>query len=393
MSSWLAYAALALALLAPAVHAAPRIPSRGDEVIEHLPRRADPAQQELRRLRAQLAANPNDLALATGIARRYIVTARAETDPRYLGYAQAALAPWWNSPAPPHEVRLLRATVLQSTHHFPEALQDLDAVLAADPRNSQAWLTRATVQTVRGDYAGATSSCAHLSSLATELVTIACIANVAGMNGRAAKGEILLDATLRRAGDLDPGMRAWVLTLLAEMASRRGDETLAEARFSRALALTPRDSYLLGVYCDLLLDQRRPREVLLLVQDQTRIDGLLLRYALALQQIPGEQQALRRADDELKARFAAAMQRGDSVHQREQARYELHLRGDSKTALALAQKNWAVQKESADMRVLLEAALKAGDKKAAAPALDWISKNAVEDVALARLARQIGGGA
>ena len=56
--------------------------------------------------------------------------------------------------------------------------------------------------------------------------------------------------------------------------------------------------------------------------------------------------ALARADVELKARFAAAAQRGDTVHQREQARYELHVRGDSRTALALAEKNWAVQKET-----------------------------------------------
>ncbi len=188
-------------------------------------------------------------------------------------------------------------------------------------------------------------------------------------------------------------MQGWVLTLLAEMATRRGDAALAEQRYRTALALTPRDSYLVGAYADFLLDQRRPREVLPLVRDQARIDSLLLRHALALQQIPGEHEALRRADDELKARFAAAMQRGDSVHQREQARYELQLRGDSKSALALAQKNWAVQKESADMRVLLEAALKAGDKAAAAPVLDWIRKHAVEDVALARLAKQIGAGA
>jgi Tfp pilus assembly protein PilF len=393
MSTRFAQAALVLALLAPGARATPHIPGRGDDVIERLPLGADPARQELRRLRAQLAANPHDLALATGIARRYIQTARTETDPRYLGYAQAALAPWWNSPAPPSAVRLLRATLLQSTHHFPEALHDLDAVVAADPGNAQAWLTRATVQTVRGEYAAATASCAHLSSLATELVSITCIASVAGMNGRAANSEALLAATLRRAGDVEPGLHAWVLTLLAELAGRRGDAALAEQRYRRALVLTPRDSYLAGAYADFLLDQRRPREVLPLVRDQTRIDGLLLRYALALQQIPGQQQALRQADDELRARFAAAIQRGDSVHQREQARYELQLRGDSKAALALARKNWAVQKESADMRVLLEAALKAGDKPAAAPVLDWIRNNAVEDVALARLARQIAAGA
>ena len=73
----------------------------------------------------------------------------------------------------------LRATLLQSTHHFAGAMRDLDAVVAARP-------TRATVQTVRGEYAAASASCARLSSLTTELVSITGIANVAGMNGRAA---------------------------------------------------------------------------------------------------------------------------------------------------------------------------------------------------------------
>ena len=396
MSTRFAYAAGVLtlmALLATTLHAAPHVPQRGDDIVERLPRRTDPAQQALRQLRAQLAARPHDVALTTAIAQRYIVTARAETDPRYLGYAQAALAPWWNQPAPPHAVRLLRATLLQSTHHFSEAMQDLDAVVAADPADAQAWLTRATVLTVRGEYAAATASCARLSSLAAELVAITCLTNVTAMSARAAASEALLDATLKRNADADAGMHTWALTLLAEMAGRRGAATLAEQRYRRALALTPRDSYLVGAYCDFLLDQGRPRDVLPLVQDHTRIDALLLRHALALQRIPGQQHASRRADDELRARFSAAMQRGDSVHQREQARYELQLRGDSKAALVLAQKNWTVQKEAADMRVLLEAALGAGDRPAAAPVLAWMRTHGVADVTLARLARQLGAGA
>jgi predicted Zn-dependent protease len=187
-------------------------------------------------------------------------------------------------------------------------------------------------------------------------------------------------------------LQVWVLTLLGEMAERRGDAAAAEARYKRALALSPRDSYLVGAYADFLLDQKRAPEVITLVKDQTRIDGLLLRYALALQQT-GDTAKLRSADAELKARFGAAMQRGDTVHQREQARYELHVRGDSKSALVLAQKNWAVQKESADMRVLLEAAVKAKDKAASAPVLEWVARHAVEDVAVQRLVRQLQGGA
>ncbi|NHZ96513.1 hypothetical protein F2P46_12290 [Massilia sp. CCM 8734] len=374
---------------------APHIPASGGAVVERLPRRADPVQRELASLRAQLAASPSDLALATRTAQRYIAVARQETDPRYFGYAQAALAPWWSMAAPPPEVRLLRAILLQSTHHFAEALRDLDAIVAADPANPQAWLTRAIVQTVRGDYQAATASCARLSSLSTELVTITCVANVGAMTGRSAKSEALLEMTLRRNQEADAGMQVWVLTLLGEMAQRRGDARAAEERFRRALALDARDSYLLGAYADFLLDQRRAPEVIALVKDHTRIDALLLRHALALRQggAAGTGDALRNADAELKARFEAAMRRGDTVHQREQARYELHIRANANNALALAQQNWAVQKESADMIILLEAAAKAGDKAAAAPVIDWVARHALEDVAVARLVKQIRAGA
>jgi len=393
MTKLFAIAAVACAAFAQCAHAAPYIPASGNSVVEHLPRRADPAQQALRQLRVQLAANPNDVALATSVARQHIATARRETDPRYFGYAQAALAPWWTMAAPPTEVRLLRATLLQSTHHFPEAMRDLDAVVAADPENAQAWLTRATVQTVRGDYQAAIASCARLSRIASQLVSSTCLANVGAMTGRAAASEALLDLTLRRNADADPELQVWVLTLLAEIAERRGENALAEARYRRALQLSPQDSYLLGALADFLLDQRRGGEVTALLREQTRVDGLLLRYALALQQVRGTAAPLARATAELEARFQAAMQRGDTVHQREQARFELQLRGDSKTALALAQKNWAVQKEAADMRVLLEAAVKAGDRAAAAPVLDWVARNKVEDVALTRLARALKAGA
>jgi tetratricopeptide (TPR) repeat protein len=385
----LIFSALALLLAATAAQAAPYIPSSGQQVIETLPRRGDPVQQALRHMRSELSSNPNDLALATEIARRYIALGRSETDPRYLGYAQAALAPWWWLAAPPPQVRLLRATLLQSTHQFTPALDDLRAVLDADPNNAQAWLTRATVQTVQGDYAGATASCAHVSSLSIELVTITCIANVGAVTGRALKSEQLLDLTLERSPNAPAELQVWSLTLLAEMAQRRGDAVAAETRYRRALAMSPRDSYLQGAYADFLLEQRRPAEVLVLLKDQMRIDALLLRRALALQQ-QGQKQLLAADIKELAARFDAAMQRGDTVHQREQARFELMLRKDPATALALARKNWAVQKEPADIRIYLEAALQARDS--ARPAVDWVAQHRTEDVGSAALIRQLKTG-
>jgi tetratricopeptide (TPR) repeat protein len=370
---------------------APYIPASGRQVLETVPRRGDPVQQELHRLRSQLNASPNDIGLATTVARRYIALGRSEADPRYLGYAQAALEPWWRQTAPPSEVRLLRATLLQSTHQFAPALIDLKAVLTADPRNAQAWLTQATVQTVQGDYAGATASCARVSGLSVELVTITCIANIGAMTGKAAQSEKLLDLTLARSANAPAELQLWSLTLLAEMAQRRGDAAVAEARYRRALALDPRDSYLQGAYADLLLEQGRAGDVLTLLQGQERIDALLLRSALAMEQTSGHI-ALQADIRELTARFEAAAQRGDTVHQREQARFELKLRHDAGAALALARKNWAVQKEPADIRIYLEAAVAARDTGAAKPVIDWIAQHHIEDVVAARLIRQLQTG-
>jgi hypothetical protein len=248
------------------------------------------------------------------------------------------------------------------------------------------------VLTVRGEYAKASASCARLSSLASELISITCIANIGSLSGRAAHSEQLLEKTLQRsASAVTPELQVWVLTLLAEMATRRGAASVAEERFQAALALDPKDSYLLGAYADLLLDQSRPLEVVKLVKEHSRIDALLLRHALALQHIPGSGVTLAALTKELSDRFNAALQRGDTVHQREQARFELQLQNAPKAALALAQKNWAVQKEAADVRIYLEAALKA--KGDAGPVLNWIKTSGLEDVAVNKLAQQLKAGA
>ena len=131
---------------------------------------------------------------------------------------------------------------------------------------------------------------------------------------------------------------------------------------------------------------------LTLLRDQSRIDALLLRRALALQQQGGDARALAADVKELAARFDAAALRGDTVHQREQARFELLLRRDAKAALALARKNWAVQKEPADIRIYLEAAVQARDAAAAKPVVDWITQHKIEDVAAQRLMRELSTG-
>jgi hypothetical protein len=164
------------------------------------------------------------------------------------------------------------------------------------------------------------------------------------------------------------------------MAVRLADTTGAEKHFLAALAIAPSDSYLQGAYADFLLDLGRNREVIAMLKDKTRADGLLLRYALALEASHADTAAANIVV--LGDRFDAATLRGDTVHQREQSRFELHLRKNAARALALAQSNWQVQREPADVRIYLEAARAASDSVSEKVVLSWLQQTGLQDAAL-----------
>ena len=359
------------------------IPKSGSQVLETLPSRDDPVQRELQQLRSALAANPNDLRAAVPLAQRYVEIWRDGGDPRYLSYAQAALGPWWKLSNPPLAARVMRATLLQSLHHFAEALADLDAVVKGDPGNAQAWLTRATILQVLGDYPRAKSSCEQLSRLAPSLVTQTCLSSVLSLNGEAGQAYQQLSEALRKTPTVSSDIKLWVLTLLAEIAQRRGEQRAAQADFDQAMALGVPDTYLLAAYSDFLLEQRNPAKVATLLKDKTKVDVLLLRYALALKALNNSDAPKYSAM--LAQRFEAARMRGDMVHLRELARFELELANDPVTALRIAKQNWQVQKEPADTRVLLQSAVAAHDPKSARPVLDWLQNNGLEDRSLVPL--------
>jgi len=117
--------------------------------------------------------------------------------------------------------------------------------------------------------------------------------------------------------------------------------------------------------------------------DKTRTDPVLLRYALAFE--AERSPALQAAAQDLRARFEASRLRGDRVHQREEARFTLYVLGDGQRALQLAKANWAVQREIADVRILLEAALATADAPTVAMMKDWLRDTRLEDARVARL--------
>jgi tetratricopeptide (TPR) repeat protein len=376
---------LAVLLAIAPVAAAPFVPADDAQVLERLPEKLDPSLVELKRLRSALAQHPDDLSLATKFARRAIEAAREAGDPRYLGQAQAALAPWWSLADPPPAALLLRATLKQSTHDFAGALADLDRLIAQRPTDGQALLTRATVLTVQGRYGDARADCARIARLTIPLVTSACAAAPASLSGEAESASYSLALALARQPDADASLREWALTLAAEIAWRRGDHGAAETQFRAALALDARDPYLIAAYADFLLDRGRAAEVVPLVRDYTRNDSLLLRLALAEARLPQTRAAFETHRADLAARFDAARRRGDSLHRREEALYTLAILGDARAALKLARENWQVQKEPADLRILVAAALAARDAQALDEARAWIASHKLEDASIAAL--------
>ena len=361
--------ALLGAVYLPRAQASPYVPSSDSVMLAELPagtRYADLAARRLARGR---------LDVAVPLAQFYIQQSRLSGDLRYLGYAQAVLAPWVNQrPAAP-DALVLHATVQQSRHEFSAALATLDLALRVRPNDPQALLTRATILRVLGRYREASAACEQFARSVDPRLSALCIQSLRGLNGH-------LDSAYAALLQLSPqgwlnAEKSWLYSELGEMAVRLGLDADAQRWFQRDLNLAPADFYVRAAYADLLLRQGRAGEALTLLQGQESFEPLLLRIAIAQKQLHDPRLALSSA--RLKAAFAAETQRGEAVHRREQARFLLEVEDQPKLALAAASENWAVQREPDDVLVLVAAARAAGNPAAAEPALDFVRSEGLRD--------------
>lgn len=388
MNPRLLAALLVLSSLSFHAVAVPYLPKSDDQVLERLPFKPnDPIARELSQLRAALRRDPHNLDAAVTLANRYYGLVGEEGDPRYLGYAQAALAPWWDMPEPPLEVQVLRASIRQFRHDFAGAVEDLGHVLEREPRHVRALALRAIIHIVQARYPQARVDCQAMRRVGSSLVGFGCEAMVDGLTGKAGAAYAALDAAVARTADIAPPDLLWLQIRLAELAQRQGRDDLAEAHFKQALNLGITDTFLLAAYSDLLLDKKRYADVVAMLKDKARSDVLLLRLVFAERALVLPTAKDREA--ELAARYAASQLRGETVHQQEEARFELQVRNDAKKALALAQENWKAQREPRDARIFLEAAIAMKDAAAAQPVLQWLDESGIEDAYLTGLGRQL----
>lgn len=323
------------------------------------------------------ATSPEAAAVA---ARDAIRLARSTADPRYLGRAQAVLAPWWDQPAAPVALAILQATVQQGRHEFAAAHQVLTRALARDAMQPQGWLTLATLERLAARYPQALAACAQVARAGATVYAAACALETRSLQGEhdaARRGLMAL-----RSQSSDDGTRAWLLSLLGESEERAGRDAAALQAYRDSLAMAP-DGYTALVAADLLLRTGQPRAALALLADQPDTDAVLLRRAQALRL--GKDTRWQAMATELRGRFTALDARGDNpaAHARERALAYLWLESDPMRAWEQARLNLDLQKEPLDWWLALHSATQAGDRQALAALREALRASGLRDARLA----------
>ncbi len=365
----------------------PYTPGADSEILQEVPAIADPAVGEMRALRTALDASRNSLTAAIHLADAYIDYGRQIGDAHYAGYAEAVIEPWAQAPVPPAAALVTEATILQYRHQFNEARNLLQRSVQLNPHDAQAWLTLATLEMVQGNYQKAALNCAQVAGNADVQTGLTCFAGLRSYTGRAHESLAMLKQVAAATESGSPAYKVWVEGLMAESAERLGDWPLAETHYRNALKLQPHDNFLLVAYADFLLDRGRPQEVLPLLADHAQSDTAFLRLALAQEALHSDQ--VQRFVWIMAARFEALRARGSEYFGREESRFALQLQHDPRTALDMGLRNWQMQREPWDARVVLQAALAAKRPQAAAPVLDFLQSTRLEDPVIEPLEREL----
>ena len=361
--------------VAGAAFAVPYRPADDSLVLERVPARS--ALERLAPLRAAVTARPDALEPALGLARGYIEIGRRESDPRFIAYAESTLAPWLRMREPPEPALVLQAIALQYLHQFDASLALLERAQIAQPLDGQAWLTRAGLLELRGEFEDARRACARLVRTTDEITSLTCLMSVESRSGHLAGSYAAINRLPATDARLPAEIRSWLLSVRADMAERLGDDRGAEDDLKAALAIAPEDPYLRATYADLLIRLDRPNEVLALLQGQEAADPLLLRLAIAGRRA-GAPDA-RRFADLYAERIRAAQRDNDVTHRREQAMFLLEVAGDAAGALSAAAANWKAQREPVDIRLYARAAERTRSTPDRAVIAAWLGASHYED--------------
>ena len=316
---------------------------------------------------------PEDAVLARDAARIMIDEGRDQGDSRIVGAAGGILRPFISSDDP--ETLYLAAVARQYQHDFSGALTLLDRAIAADPNGINSRLTRATIYTVLGRLDDAQVECRALSNLRAD-VGFLCQSTALILTDQAPVVATRLAEILAQPDMLPDSLRPWAIGLQGEIAALQGDDLESLTYFNAVIAADPTVIRERLLAADGLLRLGRPQAVIDVLAAAPPVDGVLLRQVLALREL-GNAADSDRLEAELARRVTQNLDLGLSSHAREDGLYFLLIADDPAAALERAQVNWAMQHEIEDARLLIDAAIAAGQPDAAAPVAEWVAAQGI----------------
>lgn len=357
-------------------YAAPYRPSNDADVIDTLPVGSPTFQT--RQLLNKSVKQPFSVVepqISALMSRAY-----SQGDPRAIGQAEALLEPYSLDHSP--QVMMIRANIAQANHRFDDARLELQAILKKIPSQPDSLLMLSSIDLVQGRFADARKGCDGIRDMGLMILRFACLAQVDNMTGKLVSSRDTLTQLSQANNGLTADQQRWLNLIRADIALRLNDPVLAKSVFEQididsAPSLTARADWLLAHRA-----WAQTRQLLLNHKDN---DALLLRLVMSELQLKHPDAP---ADFKLLSeRISAWQERGETAHQREQAMYALMLNPPEK-ALELARSNWQKQRETADVVVYTNAAIRARSLSDLKVIDDWIKLTGFEYSQLTQMLAQ-----
>jgi tetratricopeptide (TPR) repeat protein len=280
---------------------------------------------------------------------------------RYYGRANALLKPLLLESPNDVELQFYLATILQHYHQFEQAQKLLSQIVKLQENNVSAWLMKANIHMVQGDLAEAKNACLKLLGKVSLVVSSICALEVNAEQGQIEQSYKQLKHIVNFAGDMPTAQKVWVKQILADLAQRQQLSKSAIEHLSNFPLKQAPVSYLV-LWADIHLSQQQENIVLdnlapIVLASDSFDDALLLRLALAEQIVNAKSSLANKVlknvwKKRLSQRIEIRLQRNDTAHAADIARYYLDIQPNPLKALHWAKINWQQAKLDSDKHLL-----------------------------------------
>lgn len=278
------------------------------------------------------------------------------------------------------------AEIAQYFHEFDMAIE----LLNKSKQNVTTHLMKANTYITQGKVEQASESCKKLYGRTETIIYMTCIAKVTSMQGKLDKSYRLMNYLITKYEtdkNADKTILHWAYVTTAEMAERMNKPQVAEKYYQQSLKINQHDIATRIAYADILLANKRYKQVEALTRDYLQHDPLMLRYVRALN-IQGD---LRTSAHfcELKRRILNYDEKKSHLHYDTLAEYYYYFNQGQALAIKYANKHWQQQKTPRDARLLAKVAASQYDEPAIQSIQQWLVVNKTEDALLKSLLSEV----